>query len=1534
MNMMLDELLKQCTVKIVTNSSLGTGFFVGPGYVLTCAHVVEAANDAAKTHIEVFWGDQCCDAVVEGIQVKEISVRQLDREITYPYPDLALLRITFSDHPCVCLRDEHISAKDNVSLLSYGYIEGYPEGDPSKFQYIGESSIGASKYLLKFQGGQASAGLSGAPLLNLKTNCVCGVVQSSLDAHKPWGGRGIPTSTVFETFPQLKKFQEEYLSRENPWRDLPPLKERFWLVPYQRNPYLIGRDQVLTQLHTELTTKESPLPQAINGLSGIGKTQIALEYAYRYRSEYQAVFWVSADSYPTRVSDLVNIARELHLPKKNVQDQDRTIETVKSWLQDHQNWLLILDHVEHEDLEWLCKFCPQGHGRHILLTTRKDISDNRLNSIEIKKMTADEGAILILRRTGKIALDDPINKASKDDQADAKKIVREMDGLPLALEQAAAYIEQHKCHLSEYLDLYRKYRDELLRSGYVDHASVAATFSLSFKDVEQASPAAADLLRFCAFLNPDAIPVDQIIVKGAPELGPVLRSVATNKIKLWEVIEELRKFSLVRYNTTTKNRTLTVHRLVQEVLRDSMNKDTLRLWLERTVRALNRAFPNVSFKEWSRCEQCLPHVQACLPLIQKEDIKDIEVTQLLNKAGSYLRERAQYAQAMKLIEQALTFRKSMLAVEATSLHNMALLHFKQGQYDDSEPYYVSALTIRKKALGPRHPDTASSLNDLAGWYYCQGQYAQAEELCQQGLEIRKRVLGLEHTDTAHSLDDLGSIYYKQGKYDQAEMFFIQARGIREKLLGSDHPDTATSINNLARLYYSQGKYKDAEPLYQMALDIRQKVLGPDHPDTANSLNDLARLHYRLARYDQAERLYQQARAAWRKILRPEPMHPDLATVYNNLAKLYYRQGDYTQARECYLKALDIRQQTLSGRLSSIVIVLLDRPGAITLPEHPDVAATLNDLGRLYYSQGIYVEAEKLYQQALSMRNNLLDPQHSDVAESLNNLGSLYFQQASYAQAEEFYQNALTSRQNALGPKHPDVAESLNNLGRLYYKLGQYEKAKDHYQRAWVIREQVLGLEHPDSATTLNYLANLYSKQGRYDQAEQLYQQARIVWEKLLQKKPLGSGQSRDIAAVLHNLAWLYTEKGDYMQAEPLYRRALEIREKALGAEHPEVAESFNGLARLYYSWGKYSQAEPLYQGALAIREKVLGSEHPEVAETLNNLARLYYSQGKYSQAEPLYQQALAIREKVLAPEHPYIADSLNDLARLYYSQGKYSQAEPLYQQALAIRVKALGSEHPDTATSLNNLGRLYYRQGKYTQAEKLCQQALAIREKALGAEHPETTVSLTDLAWTYTYLDNYAKAAEFYQQSLTIRKKVLPPEHPYIADSLNDLAKFFTEMGNFTQAEPLFQQALALREKFLGSESPKVAETLNDQANLFFKQGMYEQAEPLYKRALAIREKALAPEHPYIADSLNDLARLYTEKGDYTQAEPLYQQSLAIREEALGPEHPKVAETLNDLANLYAKQEMYEQAEPLYQRARTAWEKKNRETQATELEVG
>ncbi len=734
-----------------------------------------------------------------------------------------------------------------------------------------------------------------------------------------------------------------------------------WNVPYMRNPLFTGREEYLEMLHHNLSIDqiaEDTQSYALYGLGGIGKTQLAIEYVYRYALEYTAVLWINAEQEENVINSFLAIAEILQLPERLEANQKRVVIAVQRWLNSHSKWLLIWDNLE--DMALLPRFLASAGRGAILITTRQQALGTQVQAIELATMTQETGVLFLLRRAKIVGLGasgeqrHQIAQQRLAEYTSAQELVELMDGLPLALDQAGAYVEETGCGLSRYLRLYEQQCKPLLsRRGIATDGhplSVTATVLMTYEHIKQTNQAAAELICLCAFLHPDAIP-EELLELGADALGPILQPLVKDHYRLDQAIALLRSFSLInRYSSTG---TLSIHRLVQAVLRESLAPEIAQQWVERTTRAVSIAFPpGDRIEDWPTCQRYLPHVDACARFIKQWNLVSLEAGHLLYQAGAYARRSAQYVQAQQWLVQARDIRRQMHGPShleiAECYHELAYLHARQGNHQEAILLYQKALDICAHHPGREYPHVAESLNELAALYWRLARYGEAEPLFLRALSICEGSLGSEHPKTAIVLSNLARLYIDKHKYVEAESLFWRARRICEQHLGAEHPDTAVVLSGLARLYANQKKYEQAEPLLLRALHANEQHLGTEHPDTAIVLISLARLYTNQRRYEEAEPLLLRALRVNEQHLGTE--HPDTAIVFISLARLYIEQESHGQAEPLLLHALHIYEHLLGK-------------------DHPRIATILADLGALYTAQGRDEQATVYLAQAQKIRGN-------------------------------------------------------------------------------------------------------------------------------------------------------------------------------------------------------------------------------------------------------------------------------------------------------------------------------------------------------------------------------------------------------------------------------------------------------------------------------------------------------------------------------------------------------------------------------------
>nr|VFK54661.1 MAG: Tetratricopeptide repeat-containing protein [Candidatus Kentron sp. TUN]VFK58106.1 MAG: Tetratricopeptide repeat-containing protein [Candidatus Kentron sp. TUN] len=750
----------------------------------------------------------------------------------------------------------------------------------------------------------------------------------------------------------------------------------------RRNPRFTGREALLAELHQQLTTD---LIAGLRGLGGIGKTQTALEYAWRHHQEYDFIGWLRAEDPSALVEEFAGLSPLLGLETAGITDRKLVIGMVRRGIEERGTGLLVFDNVEaRKDIDPYLP-SPRWPG-HILITARDPAAAPVRTALAPEEFTIEETGELLAGHL------DPGNPQS------LAELRNELGGLPLALEQARAYMAESGRDITGYLELFRSHRARLLEyaaAGAQADVTVATTWELAFQRVAEKMPEAAALFNLCAFLAPEGIP-RRLFTEGAEHLPEELAARVTDPFEFDRLITLLRRHALIE----TDGAMFSLHRLVWAVFYERLPEAERGDSLARVIRLLNAAFPfkHRELDTWAPSAQLIAHVDAVWVEADKCSIISEELGHLLNQAGVYLLTQAEYPRSRVLLE--------------------------------------TALEIQQQLHGEQHPTTATTLNNLAGLLDSQGKYEEAKPLYGQALTIRRSVLGEDHPHTATSLNNLASLLKSQGKYQEAKPRYERALTILRSVLGEKHPDTANSLNNLAELLRAQGKYEEAKPLYEQALTICRSVFGEEHPDTANSLNNLAGLLYTQGKYGEAKPLYERALWICQSVFGEE--NPHTATSLNNLAGLLYTQGKYGEAKPLYERALGICQSVFGE-------------------EHPHTAGSLNNLAGLLYTQKKYAEAKPLYERALKIFESVLGEGHPDTAKALTNLGLLLFWQGDKQAAISHLARALAIRESVFGGTgHPSILMSLFNLGSVYAETGDTVKARQLLTRARALRQ-----EHPE-----------------------------------------------------------------------------------------------------------------------------------------------------------------------------------------------------------------------------------------------------------------------------------------------------------------------------------------------------------------------------------------------------------------------------------------------------------------------------------------
>ncbi|KAL8330826.1 hypothetical protein RB593_001671 [Gaeumannomyces tritici] len=688
--------------------------------------------------------------------------------------------------------------------------------------------------------------------------------------------------------------------------ETPP--QPFATIPFSRDPDFVDRGDILDQLLQRCSEPAGRM--ALVGLGGIGKSQLAIEFAHRAaeKTPNKWIFWIHAGTQARVEEGFQAIADVVKLPGRNQPKAD------------------VLQLVYGKPL---ANYLPQSRNGSIVVTTRNRdlafrLTGDHKNIIDIKPMVLADALLLLKKKLGPLP-----------DTDTAKALVQALDLVPLAISQAAAYIQARSplSSVGKYLAEFQKgeYKrtrllshdaGDLRRDGGASNA-ILTTWQISFEHIRSERPSAADLLALMSFFDRQGIALS------------LLKPLNTENVQ-WDSGSEsgsssdeaddgfeddvaiLRGFCLVSASENASAasedaKALEMHGLVQLSMRQWLEADGLQNKFRRQfVERIAAAFPTGDYSNWATCQKLFAHVDAAMNCRPTEEGTQELWAGLMYRGGWYALEQGKYGAAEQMVGKSKrSCEKQLGNSDEKTLNSVALyaeIFRNQGRWQEAEKLEVEVMETRKTKLGVDHPDTLTSMANLASTFWNQGRWEEAEKLQVEVMETRKTKLGVDHPDTLRSMNNLALTWKSQGRWQEAEKLNVEVMETSKTKLGVDHPDTLTSMANLASTFWNQGRWEEAEKLEVEVMETRKTKLGVDHPDTLTSMANLASTFWNQGRWEEAEKLDVEVMETRKTKLGVD--HPDTLTSMHNLAFTWKSQDRHKDALALMKHCAQTRQRVL------------------------------------------------------------------------------------------------------------------------------------------------------------------------------------------------------------------------------------------------------------------------------------------------------------------------------------------------------------------------------------------------------------------------------------------------------------------------------------------------------------------------------------------------------------------------------------------------------------------------------------------------
>ncbi|MBT2508276.1 tetratricopeptide repeat protein [Streptomyces sp. ISL-98] len=816
----------------------------------------------------------------------------------------------------------------------------------------------------------------------------------------------------------------------SPGPRFPGTVPKIWNAP-PRNPGFTGRSVVLERMRDQLVGGMAavlPQPQTLYGLGGVGKTQVALEYVHRFMADYDLVWWISSEQPDDVVAGLAELATRLGAQggEDTAAASQEAIDLLRRGVRTSR-WLLVFDNAD--DPEQLKRFFPTGG--HILVTSRNQTWSQYGDTLPVDVFLREESVEHLQRRAPELTFED------------ADQVAGAVGDLPLAVEQAAAWIAETATPVAVYLEQLAQQAPSVLAlnqpAGYPE--PVAATWNVSIERLKERSPAAVRLLQLCAFFAPEPISANLLYSKEMIEALRPYDSSLQEKLVLGRVIREIGRFALAKVDQVSNS--IQVHRLVQAVIRAQLSEEEQMDARHAVHRILAGARPDDDEpidnpETWPRFNTIWPHLGPS----EARFCKEPETRRLLIDRVRHLWKRGDWQTAGVLADELRDSWRDMLGNDDLQylylrFHLSNILR-SQGRYVEARELDEVTLERQRAVLGPSHPHTYMTTSGLAMDLGGLGQYGKAMELATEAHEGFSQIFHESHPRTLAAANNLALNLRMVGQYARAREIDQDVFDRRTEVLGPEHPYTLSSATSLARDLREAGRYEDSVALLSRTYDVYKETLGRAFPGTLAAAKSLAVSLRRAGRPADARRLTTATRNRYR--VEPAAANPDSLACDVNLAADLFAAGEAAEARDMAREAVDAYRR-MSGE------------------RHPCTLAAVNNLGIHEWGCGAPDIARQLLERALGTMREVLGEAHPHTVFCVVNLANAVADMGDAEGALELERRAVGQLRDVLGPHHPEALACAANLSVTLDALGRKEEAQQLRAEAFGELCRLLGEEH-------------------------------------------------------------------------------------------------------------------------------------------------------------------------------------------------------------------------------------------------------------------------------------------------------------------------------------------------------------------------------------------------------------------------------------------------------------------------------------------